>query len=415
MITYLSQDKDLQSIIGTLGEIQGNIMSVSETTKGTRVRKMNRLTEGKYEEDLEIALKKEFNFQSDLDLLMDAFEEKRENPTIDLEEINRVSTAAERETILNESPRNAVPVLTVGEASNAEFPVSNIEEQLPMNAGTSDFANYEVPNDETLENRTINLEEINRVLIAGEREMISNLPPRNAVPVQTVGEASDTEYPVLNIEEQLPTDAGSSDVANCNIPNDRISGRFINDKVINLSNRALSDSEISVLSKGLKFVVTPKELDQSQIKMDLESFGRRLRLKWHFRESEEFSEFPIFRPKSKFNPRNKDIAIEVYLSKLEEEIMNISANGNNFSNISREERAALNGLESDCSIVIKEADKGSGVVVWDREDYIKEANSQLGDLTVYEKLDDDPSERLQTIISDTLETIKDRGDRRLNY
>ena len=272
MITYFSQDKDLQSIIGTLGEIQGNIMSVSETTKGTRVRKMNRLTEGKYEEDLEIALKKEFNFQSDLDLLLDAFEEKRENPTIDLEEINRVLTAAERETIWNESPRNAVPILTVGEASNAEYPVSNIEEQLPMDAGTSDFANYEVPNDETLENRTINLEEINRVLIAGERKMISNLPPRNAVPVKTVGEASNTEYPVLNIEEQLPTDAGSSDVANCNIPNDRISGRFINDKVINLSNRALSDSEISVLSKGLKFVVTPKELNQSQIKMDLEKF-----------------------------------------------------------------------------------------------------------------------------------------------
>ena len=58
MITYLSQDKDLQSIISTLGEIRKNIVSVSETTKGTRVRKMNRLAEGKYEEDLEIALKK---------------------------------------------------------------------------------------------------------------------------------------------------------------------------------------------------------------------------------------------------------------------------------------------------------------------------------------------------------------------
>ena len=90
--------------------------------------------------------------------------------------------------------------------------------------------------------------------------------------------------------------------------------------------------------------------------------------------------------------------------------MNISANGSNFSNISREERAALNDLKSDSSIVIKEADKGSGVVFWDMEDYIKEAKSQLGDLTVYEKLDGDPSERIQSIISDALETIKDRGD-----
>ena len=64
-----------------------------------------------------------------------------------------------------------------------------------------------------------------------------------------------------------------------------------------------------------KFVATPKELDYSQIKVDLENFGGRLRLKWHFRESEEFSEYPVFRPKSKFNPRYKDIAIKVYLSK----------------------------------------------------------------------------------------------------
>ena len=173
------------------------------------------------------------------------------------------------------------------------------------------------------------------------------------------------------------TDDGKRNIANEDIHSDRISGQFFNDKVIDLSNRASSDSEISVLSKCLKFVATPKELDYSQIKIDLDNFGRRLRLKWHFKESEEFSKYPVFRPKSKFNPRNKDIAIEVYLSKLEEEIMKVTANGNNFSNISREECGALKDLKSDRSIVIKEADKGSGVVVWDREDYIKEANGQI--------------------------------------
>ena len=35
--------------------------------------------------------------------------------------------------------------------------------------------------------------------------------------------------------------------------------------MINSSKRAFSESEISVLSKGLKFVMTPKELDYSQI------------------------------------------------------------------------------------------------------------------------------------------------------
>ena len=151
--------------------------------------------------------------------------------------------------------------------------------------------------------------------------------------------------------------------------NGRIEGQFLcTDKVINLSKRALSESEISVLSKGLKFVMTPKELDYSQIKVDLESFGRRLRLKWHFRESEDFSEYPAFRPRSKFNPRHKDVAIEMYLSKLEEELMSISAKGNNYRNVSREESEAINSLKSDRTIAVKEADKGSVVVVWDRDD-----------------------------------------------
>ena len=35
---------------------------------------------------------------------------------------------------------------------------------------------------------------------------------------------------------------------------------------------------------------------------------------------------------------------------------------------------------------------------------------KLGDPNVHEKLDEDPSERLQRIISDALETVKDRGD-----
>ena len=48
--------------------------------------------------------------------------------------------------------------------------------------------------------------------------------------------------------------------------------------VLNLSKRVLSKSETSMLSKGLNFCTTPKELDKSRLKRDLEDFGRRLRL-----------------------------------------------------------------------------------------------------------------------------------------
>ena len=55
-----------------------------------------------------------------------------------------------------------------------------------------------------------------------------------------------------------------------------------------------------------------------------------------------------------------------------------------------EERLALNLLGDDTSIIIKEADKGSGVVVWDRKDHLKGAEKQLGDKETYEELSSDP-------------------------
>ena len=114
----------------------------------------------------------------------------------------------------------------------------------------------------------------------------------------------------------------------------------------------------------------------------------------------------MFRPCSRFNPRHKD-AVEVYLSKVDDEII---SKGKNFSNLPREEISALNGFKSDRTIVIKEADKGSGVVVWDREDYILEAEDQPGDSAVYLPLDNDSSESLHSVINQAMGRIRQRGD-----
>ena len=53
-------------------------------------------------------------------------------------------------------------------------------------------------------------------------------------------------------------------------------------------------------------------------------------------------------------------------------------------NLSNEEWLAMRGLAEDPNIIIKPADKGSCVVVWDREDYIAEADRQLKDNETYE-------------------------------
>ena len=61
-------------------------------------------------------------------------------------------------------------------------------------------------------------------------------------------------------------------------------------------------------------------------------------------------------------------------------------------------------------IIIKEADKGSAVVVWDREDYLREANSQLSDKDVYREVKGYAEDHLMKVIKSVLRKIKNRGD-----
>ena len=191
--------------------------------------------------------------------------------------------------------------------------------------------------------------------------------------------------------------------------NGRIGGKFVSKNVVTLSKRKLAKAEISLLSKGLKFVPTSNHITKARLKMELEAYSRMLRLKWHFRNDEKEFDRKRFKPKSTFNPRNKDVAIEIYLSSLEEKLMNIEIPQNKYNNLTREERTALYDLKNDKNIIIKSADKGSAVVVWDSEDYIKEAEKQLGDKDVYEEVCND-AEPLINTIHKAIEKIRKRGD-----
>ena len=56
-----------------------------------------------------------------------------------------------------------------------------------------------------------------------------------------------------------------------------LEGKFVSKNVINLSRRNLSPSEMSLLSKGLKFVPTANKIDHAKLKTELEEYGRKLR------------------------------------------------------------------------------------------------------------------------------------------
>ena len=94
---------------------------------------------------------------------------------------------------------------------------------------------------------------------------------------------------------------------------------------------------------------------------------------------------------------------------MEEEITEIDTKLS-YSNFTKEERLPINSLRDDTSIIIKEADKSSGVVVWDRKDFLKEAEKRLGDKETYEELSSDPVSPLISIVKSCLSRVKKRGD-----
>ena len=151
------------------------------------------------------------------------------------------------------------------------------------------------------------------------------------------------------------------------------------------------------------------KIDQAKLKTELEGYGRKLHLMWHFRNDGWTFTAEKFRPKSSFGPRNKDTVTETYLSYLEKRSLDTEIPSKRYNNLTKDEHDVLYSLKDNPSILIKGADKGYVVVVWDRENYLKEAYKQLDDREVYEKVPNDPNILINTIMK-AFEKICLRGD-----
>ena len=188
----------------------------------------------------------------------------------------------------------------------------------------------------------------------------------------------------------------------------RLSGYFFSETVFNLSRKVLIETEIKILEKGLDFAPIQRKINEPELRSDFEEFCRRVRVKWHFRNepSPDFSNIPYVKSKSKWNPPKGHPAIEIFLSKVENDLFKVVDKELGYSNFTSEEWKALRSLADDKQIVIKKADKGSCVVIWDRDDYLAEAERQLKDENVYrnvnfnEKLIEDLTEYSNKIFKD---------------
>ena len=139
--------------------------------------------------------------------------------------------------------------------------------------------------------------------------------------------------------------------------------------VKNLSDNQLSNIELIALSRGLNFIPTPGKPKRSTILRHSRSYFRKMRLRLKMAGKVRSSLNP-FRLPSTWNPQSTfNLKLESYIEGTLEELSRINI-GNIKTNISKAERIALFGLQKRQDIVVKPFDKGRGVCVLNKKDYI---------------------------------------------
>ena len=141
------------------------------------------------------------------------------------------------------------------------------------------------------------------------------------------------------------------------------------------------------MEKDLDFAPIQKKLNESELRGDFNEFCKRMRLKWYFRnESQNLSKAPVFILKSRWQPPQGHLCCEVFLSQVENELLELPNADIKYSNLSREDWNVIRSLADDRIIIIKKADKGSCIVIWGRNDYLMETEKQLSNKKVYQEV-----------------------------
>ena len=111
--------------------------------------------------------------------------------------------------------------------------------------------------------------------------------------------------------------------------------------------------------------------------------------------------------KSKWTPPEGQFAsLDFFIKKCRHDINKPNFNRTTkFSNLSSEERVALENLSKRKDLIVKAADKGGALVVWWADLYQKEALRQLSDTSFYAKVDKDLTSTNQQIINSTINDL----------
>ena len=176
----------------------------------------------------------------------------------------------------------------------------------------------------------------------------------------------------------------------------------------NLSNTHLTDEQITLLSRGFKFIpvpVTRENLIRRQLLADFDQFARRMRLQYIFYGQEK--EPHPFHVKSDWDPPvQPSVALETFLEEVRFELATIDIEKPK-DNLSHGERCALKEHSCDKNIIFKKADKGTTTVIMNREHKIHEGQILLDDVNNYRPLEkpmaDTTAKKVQQVIKSLLQ------------
>ena len=193
-------------------------------------------------------------------------------------------------------------------------------------------------------------------------------------------------------------------------PTDFGSNLGLGSNIVNLSELILTESEQSLLSKGLKFIPAPSKIDKNVLENSVHEFSRRLKITYFFRNNRHSQAKSKFRKKSNWEPSEKAIPPSILqkLSEMRQEIRNLDIKFEK-QNLTNSEMRALKKLRRNPDIVIKPADKGTATVIMSKENYLKEGTRQLSNPKHYKKLETPIYQNTAKSINTTLSKLVDSG------
>lgn len=222
---------------------------------------------------------------------------------------------------------------------------------------------------EQLENEPLNGEEklkINDFISARERKICSiqeQKKVRDGISTAQMQKRKPTAIIPIISETSLDVPSAELEISNTN--------------VIDIS-KSLSNSEKSVLQRGLTFCPTNNRINEFELHRDITEFSRRMRLKEFFADKPADTgpaDSTLRAPSTWCPDTDQTPELDMYVKAVSKEILETTKQSHKQKNLSSSEQQTLNKLSANTDIIIKPADKGGSIVILPIESYKRKPTS----------------------------------------